>query len=96
MILPTALVGLTDPGAVEHFGHPTTRSIGLLPGEFERRHIRPPSNLALRTIVEEDPRLVRILNARYADAAATREAVWAASAPANLHSSDLPWARALS
>jgi hypothetical protein len=31
--------------------------------------MRPPSNFALRIIVEEDPKLVRILNARYADAA---------------------------
>jgi hypothetical protein len=30
----------------------------------------PPSNFALRIIVEEDPKLVRTLNARYADAAA--------------------------
>jgi hypothetical protein len=30
----------------------------------------PPSNFALRIIVEEDQKLVRILNARYADAAA--------------------------
>jgi len=29
----------------------------------------PPSNFALRIIVEEDPRLVRSLNASYADAA---------------------------
>ena len=29
----------------------------------------PPSNFALRIIVEEDPRLVRSLNANYADAA---------------------------
>ena len=29
----------------------------------------PPSNFALRIIVEEDPRLVRDLNARYAGAA---------------------------
>jgi hypothetical protein len=29
----------------------------------------PPSNFALRIIVEEDPRLVRRLNAHYADAA---------------------------
>jgi hypothetical protein len=29
----------------------------------------PPSNFALRIIVEEDPRLVRTLNAHYADAA---------------------------
>jgi hypothetical protein len=28
----------------------------------------PPSNFALRIIVEEDPRLVRTLNANYADA----------------------------
>jgi hypothetical protein len=30
----------------------------------------PPSNFALRIIVEEDPKLVRTLNARYAEAAA--------------------------
>jgi hypothetical protein len=29
----------------------------------------PPSNFALRIVVEEDPKLVRNLNARYADAA---------------------------
>lgn len=29
----------------------------------------PPSNFVLRIIVEEDPGLVRLLNARYADAA---------------------------
>ena len=29
----------------------------------------PPSNFALRIIIEEDPRLVRDLNARYAGAA---------------------------
>jgi hypothetical protein len=29
----------------------------------------PPSNFALRIIVEEDPKLVRILNAHYAEAA---------------------------
>jgi hypothetical protein len=29
----------------------------------------PPSNFILRIIVEEDPKLVRKLNARYADAA---------------------------
>jgi hypothetical protein len=28
----------------------------------------PPSNFALRIIIEEDPKLVRTLNARYADA----------------------------
>jgi hypothetical protein len=38
--------------------------------ELERRHMTPPSNFALRIIVEEDPKLVRTLNARYADAAA--------------------------
>jgi hypothetical protein len=48
----------------------------LLPGplaccrwELERRRMIPPSNFALRIIVEEDPRLVRDLNARYAGAA---------------------------
>jgi hypothetical protein len=35
--------------------------------ELERRHT-PPSNIALRIIVEEDPNLVRGLNAYYADA----------------------------
>jgi hypothetical protein len=30
----------------------------------------PPSNFALRIVVEEDPELVRTLNAHYADAAA--------------------------
>jgi hypothetical protein len=29
----------------------------------------PPSNFALRIVIEEDPKLVRSLNARYADAA---------------------------
>jgi hypothetical protein len=38
--------------------------------ELERRHMTPPSNFALRIIIEEDPKLVRTLNARYADAAA--------------------------
>jgi hypothetical protein len=36
--------------------------------ELERRHMTPPSNFALRFIVEEDPDLVRSLNANYADA----------------------------
>ena len=49
----------------------------LLPGplaccrwELERRRMTPPSNFALRIIVEEDAKLVRELNVRYADAAA--------------------------
>jgi hypothetical protein len=29
----------------------------------------PPSNFALRIIIEEDPKLVRVLNAHYAEAA---------------------------
>ena len=37
--------------------------------ELERRQMTPPSNFALRIIVEEDRRLVRTLNANYADAA---------------------------
>ena len=37
--------------------------------ELERRHMTPPSNFALPIIIEEDPKLVRTLNARYADAA---------------------------
>jgi hypothetical protein len=36
--------------------------------EFEQRHITPPSNFLLRIVVEEDPKLVRTLNASYADA----------------------------
>jgi hypothetical protein len=35
--------------------------------ELERRHMTPPSNFALRIIVEEDRKLVRGLNANYAD-----------------------------
>jgi hypothetical protein len=38
--------------------------------ELAERHMTPPSNFALRIIVEEDPKLVRTLNARYAGAAA--------------------------
>jgi hypothetical protein len=38
--------------------------------ELEQRHMTPPFNFALRVIVEEDPKLVRTLNAHYADAAA--------------------------
>jgi hypothetical protein len=37
---------------------------------IERRHMTARSNFALRIIVEEDPKLVRTLNAHYADAAA--------------------------
>jgi hypothetical protein len=37
--------------------------------ELERRHMTPPSNFALRFIVEENWKLVRTLNAGYADAA---------------------------
>jgi len=38
--------------------------------ELEQRHMRPPSNIALRIVVEDDPNLVRSLNADYADATA--------------------------
>ena len=38
--------------------------------ELEQRHIKPPSDFLLRIVVEEDQRLVRSLNDRYADAAA--------------------------
>jgi hypothetical protein len=38
--------------------------------ELEQRQMVPPSNFALRIIVEEDPKLVRTLNAHYADATA--------------------------
>jgi hypothetical protein len=37
--------------------------------ELTQRRMIPPSNFALRIVVEEDPMLVRSLNARYADAA---------------------------
>ena len=37
--------------------------------ELERRHMTPPSNFALRFIVEENCKLVRTLNANYAGAA---------------------------
>jgi hypothetical protein len=36
--------------------------------ELERRYMKPPSNFALRIIVEEDRKLVRGLNANYPDA----------------------------
>jgi hypothetical protein len=36
--------------------------------ELAQRHVTPPSNFVLRIIVEEDPKLVRRLNADYADA----------------------------
>ena len=36
--------------------------------ELERRHMTPPSNLALRIIVEKDSKLVPSLNAIYGDA----------------------------
>jgi len=38
--------------------------------ELEQRHMTPPSNFALCIIIEENPQLVRTLNARYADATA--------------------------
>ena len=38
--------------------------------ELEQRHITPPSDFLLRIVVEEDQKLVRLLNVRYADAAA--------------------------
>jgi hypothetical protein len=37
--------------------------------ELEQRHMTPPSNIALRIIIEEDATLVRALNEHYADAA---------------------------
>jgi hypothetical protein len=37
--------------------------------ELAKRRMIPPCNFALRIVVEEDPKLVRSLNARYADAA---------------------------
>jgi hypothetical protein len=37
--------------------------------ELEQRRMTPPSNIALRIVIEEDPTLVRSLNAYYADAA---------------------------
>ena len=38
--------------------------------ELERRHMVPPSNDALRQIIERDPDLVDVLNQYYGDAAA--------------------------
>jgi hypothetical protein len=38
--------------------------------ELDQRHMTPPSNFALRIVVEEDPNLVRNLNADYGDATA--------------------------
>jgi hypothetical protein len=38
--------------------------------ELEQRLVTPPSNFLLRIVVEEDQKLVRSLNARYADATA--------------------------
>lgn len=37
--------------------------------ELQHRHMTPPSDFALRIVVEDDPKLVRRLNAYYADAA---------------------------
>ncbi len=37
--------------------------------ELDQRHMMPPSNIALRIVVEDDPKLVRSLNTYYADAA---------------------------
>jgi hypothetical protein len=36
--------------------------------ELAQRRMIPPSNFALRIVVEEEPKLVRRLNAQYADA----------------------------
>jgi hypothetical protein len=55
---------------------PETTLVTLLPAplaccrwELERRHLAPPSNFALRIVVEEDRKLVRRLNAIYVNAA---------------------------
>jgi hypothetical protein len=55
---------------------PETTLATLLPAplaccrwELERRHLAPPSNFALRIVVEEDRKLVRRLNAIYVNAA---------------------------
>ena len=37
--------------------------------ELEQRHMTPPSNFALRIVIEEDCKLVWTLNANYANAA---------------------------
>lgn len=70
--IPTlaSLAGLVEPPASEII------LATLLPAplaccrwELAQRHMTQPSNFALRIVVEEDPRLVRSLNAHYADAA---------------------------
>ena len=38
--------------------------------ELQQRHMTPPYNFVLRIVIEEDPKLVRRLNAYYADATA--------------------------
>jgi len=65
--------------------------------ELEQRRMTPPSNFALRIIIEEDPRLVRLLNAQYVDAAsdggleaAERDAVFDVIAK---HFTGRPWPR---
>jgi hypothetical protein len=50
--------------------NPETGKLACCRWELEQRHMTPPSNIALRIVVEEDPKLVRSLNAYYADAAA--------------------------
>jgi hypothetical protein len=65
--------------------------------ELAQRHMTPPSNIALRIIIEEDPKLVRSLNAYYANAAADGglDAVeWDALLDAlGRHFTGLPWPR---
>jgi hypothetical protein len=65
--------------------------------ELGQRRITPRSNFVLRIIVEEDQRLVRTLNAHYADAAADgcleadeQDALFDVLAR---HFTGLPWAR---
>ena len=62
----------TAPSPVlgENLGHAVARNTCRCRWELEQRRMTSPSNFILRIIVEEDPKLVRTLNANYAGAAA--------------------------
>jgi len=83
MLIEDHLVGIDSPPiwvirvGIDERPVPETTLATLLPPalaccrlELEQRHITPPSDFLLRIVVEEDQKLVRLLNVRYADAAA--------------------------